>query len=152
MFPMQLGFGYASVALGDMLILSGQRARGESLLRASLADMDHVAHDLRRGDIMYLIDRPTALALLGDRKAALAALHKAVSNGYLNTWEILPLEPAFDLFRSDPDFQNMMREMQTKKASEMQILGQLRASGQVPNRGARGIEHGPAATRPLPAS
>ncbi len=150
--PPELGFGYASVALGDMLILSGERARGERLLRASLADMDYVAHDLRRGDLMYLLDRPTALALLGDRKAALAALHKAVSNGYLNTWELLPLEPAFDPFRGDPEFQNMMREMQAKQASELQILKQLRASGQVPNRGAPGIGHGPAATRPAPGS
>ena len=95
-FPSQYGFGYACVALGDMLIASGDRERGIRLLRASVADMDYIAHVRKRGDVWYVIDRATALALLGDRKAALAALDKAVHTGYINTWELLPLEPAFD--------------------------------------------------------
>ena len=48
--PPQMGFGYASVGVGDMLIASGDRARGERILRASLADMDHVVHDLKRSE------------------------------------------------------------------------------------------------------
>ena len=117
-----------------MLIASGQRERGDRLLRASLADMDYVAHDLKRGDIYYWIDRATALALLGDRKAALAALHKAVDSGYLNTWELLAIDPAFDAFRAEPEFQAMMREMTAKIAFERLALDRLRAAGRVPDR------------------
>ena len=88
-----------------MLISSGERERGERLLRASLADMDHVAHDLKRGELWYVIDRATALALLGDRKAALAALHHAVGAGYLSTWSLMESDPAFDTLRGEAEFQ-----------------------------------------------
>jgi len=146
--PLQMGFGYASVAVGDMLIAGGQRERGERILRASLADMDFVAHDLKRGEMWYVTDRATALALLGDRKGALAALHKAINTGYINTWELLPIEPAFDPLRGDPEFQAMMSEMKAKVASERQILDRLRAEGKVPSRGTAGTPPRPASTPP----
>ncbi len=133
-FPSQKGFGYACVATGDMLMAGGERERGIKLLRASLADMDYIAHGLKRGDVWYVIDQATAYALLGDRKAALAALDKAVHTGYINTWELLPLEPAFDPLRSDPKFQTLMRDMQDKMAAERKILEQLRDSDKVPRR------------------
>jgi hypothetical protein len=135
--PAQLGFAYASVGLGDMLINSGERPRGERLLKASLADMDHVAHDLKRGEFWYVIDRATALALLGDRKAALAALQKAVATGYVSTWSLIDLDPAFDALRADPEFQTLMRALKAKQAHERQILDQMRADGRVPDRNGR---------------
>ncbi len=135
-FPSQYGFGYACVALGDMLIASGDRERGARLLRASVADMDYIAHVRKRGDVWYVIDRATAFALLGDRKAALTALDEAVHTGYINTWELLPLEPAFDTLRGEPEFQRLMSDMKAKMALERQNLERLRASGQVPRRGA----------------
>ena len=149
--PLQTGFGYASVALGDMLLLSGQRERGERVLRASLANMDYVAHDLNRGDLWYESDRATALALLGDRKGALAALHKAVNTGYINTWGLLPIEPAFEPLRGDPEFQAMMSEMKAKVAAERQNLDRLRAEGKVPRRDVPGSPPKPASTQPAPA-
>jgi hypothetical protein len=133
-FPPQDGFGSECVAAGDMLIGSGDRVRGEKLLRASLADMDYVAQELKRGDLFYLVNRPTALALLGDRKAALAALRKAVHGGYQDGWELIPIEPAFEPLRSDPEFQLMMGEIKAKQASERQLLAGMRASGRVPDR------------------
>ena len=148
--PPQLGFGYASVAVGDMLIASGDRARGERLLRASLADMDHVVHDLKRGEIWYVIDRATALALLGDRKAALAALHKAVSAGYISTWSLIPLDPAFDMLRGDAEFQSLMRAIKAKVAHERQILAQMRADGRVPDRSGPARATAAAAKTPAP--
>jgi TolB-like protein/Tfp pilus assembly protein PilF len=149
--PLQMGFGYASVAVGDMLIAGGQRERGERILRASLADMDYVAHDLKRGEMWYVTDRATALALLGDRKGALAALHKAINTGYINTWELLPIEPAFDPLRGDPEFQAMMSGMKAKVASERQILDRLRAEGKVLKRSAPGTPPAPALTPPASA-
>ena len=133
--PPQTGFGYASVGVGDMLIASGERARGERLLRASLADMGHVAHDFKRGEFWYVIDHATALALLGERKAALAALHKAVDEGYIVTWSLIEVDPAFDALRGDPEFQTLMRAIKAKQAHERQILEQMRADGRAPDRG-----------------
>jgi len=148
--PPQMGFGYASVALGDMLIASGDRGRGERLLRASLADMDYVAHDLKRGEVWYVIDRATALALLGDRKAALAALHRAVGAGYISTWSLIELDPAFDMLRGDGEFQSLMRAIKAKQAHERQILAQMRADGRVPDRSGAAIAG--AATGRTPAA
>jgi len=132
--PPQLGFGYACVGLGDMLINSGERAQGERLLRASLAAMDYAAHDLRRGELWYLIDQATAFALLGDSKAALAALHKTVDRGYLDLWSYFELDPAFDRLHGNAEFQSLMRALKTKVAHQRQLLDQMRADGRVPDR------------------
>ena len=141
--PEQVGFGYSGVALGDMLIASGERARGERLLRESLAAMEYAAHVLKRGELYFLIDRATALALLGDRRAALTALRKAVATGYPTTWSLIEVDPAFDALRTDPEFQTLMRAIKDKQAHERQILErneirQMRADGRVPDRGRRG--------------
>ena len=81
-----------------------------------------------------MTDKATALALLGDRKAALAALHTAVGAGYLTTWSLIELDPAFDLLRGDAEFQSLMRTIAAKKAHERQILAQMRSDGRVPDR------------------
>ncbi len=142
--PPQLGFGYGGVALGDMLISSGERDRGVKLLRASLAAMEYAARDLKRSELYFLIDRATALALLGDRKAALAALHKAVDAGHPTTWSLIEVDPAFDTLRADHEFQTLMRAIKDKQAHERQILEQMRADGRVPDRGGH---RGPAPPR-----
>ncbi len=143
--PTQLGLASASVALGDLLILSGERQRGERLLRASLADMDYVARDLKRGDLWYLNERAIALALLGDRKAALVALRRAGSVGHVSTWLFLTLDPAFAAFHGDAQYQEIVQQMRGKIALERQKLDRLRAEGRVPARA------GPAAPeRPSP--
>jgi len=129
-----MGFGYASVALADMLVGSGDRDRAIRLLKASLADMDYVAHTLRRGEVWYLIDRATALALLDDRKAALAAVKKAVNAGYASTWSLIDVDPAFDRVRAAPEFQNQMAAIKAKRLHEQQQLERMRAEGRVPIR------------------
>ncbi len=135
--PPQTGFGYACVALGDMLISSGERDRGERLLNGSLAAMDYAVHELKRGEFWYMTDKATALALLGDRRAALAALHTAVGAGYITTWSLIELDPAFDFLRGDAEFQSLMRIIAAKKAHERQILAQMRSDGRVPDRSGR---------------
>ena len=132
--PPQMGFGYASVALADMLVGSGDRDRAIRLLKASLADMDYVAHTLRRGEVWYLIDRATALALLDDRKAALTAVKKAVNGGYVSTWSLIDVDPAFDRVRAAPEFQNQMAAIKAKRLHEQQQLERMRAEGRVPIR------------------
>jgi TolB-like protein/Tfp pilus assembly protein PilF len=144
--PPQVGFGYAGVGFGDMLIASGERGRGDRLLRVSLTAMDYAAHDLKRGEFWYQIDRATALALLGDRKAALLALHKAVGEGYSTTWSLMELDPAFDFLHGDAEFQSLMRAIKAKVAHEQQILAQMRSDGRVPNR-SEPAPGGPAAVK-----
>jgi TolB-like protein/Tfp pilus assembly protein PilF len=134
--------GAACVALGDILIASGERGRGERLLRASLAGMDSVAQDRPSGELWYLSDRAFALALLGDRKATLGALRKVVAAGVAVAWEGWSLggpgmDPAFDSFRDDAEYQALVRQMKAQVARERQLLDRLRAEGRVPDRGAK---------------
>ena len=149
--PPQDNYGAECVGVADMLISAGDRVRGERLLRASIADMDYMAHDLKRGELWYLQNRATALALLGDRKAALAALQKAVRGAYLDNWYMIPFDPAFDSLRGEPEFQGLMNEIKAKQASERQLLAAMRASGRVPDRSGGATARAPASKKPATA-
>ncbi|HEV7432658.1 MAG TPA: hypothetical protein VGN77_06410, partial [Steroidobacteraceae bacterium] len=132
--PPQFGIAASAVALGDLLILSGDRARGEKLLRASLADMGHIAHDLKRGELWYLDDQALALALLGDRIGSLAALRKAMRDGPLQMHWPIEIDPAYSALREDHEFQAIVRATQQVRVRERHLLDQLRAAGRLPNR------------------
>ena len=132
--PTQLGIATFSVALGDVLIASGDRQQGEKLLRASLADMNHVIHDLKRGDLWYLDDQATALALLGDRAGSLATLRKAMSNGTVQIHWPIEIDPAYSAIRGDPEFQAIVHAIDRGRVRERHLLDQLRAAGRIPNR------------------
>jgi TolB-like protein/Tfp pilus assembly protein PilF len=142
--PPQLGLATAPVALGDILISSGDRARGERLLRASLADMNHIIHDLKRGDLWYVNDQAVALALLGDRKGSLAALRKVVGGERLNLMWPIEIDPAFVPMRGDPEFQAVFHDIGQKYVREQRLLDQLRAAGRIPNRTPHAAHAGPA--------
>jgi hypothetical protein len=133
--PTQMDLASYSVALGDLLIASGDRTRGERLLRVSLADMIYIEHDLKRGDLWYAGDQAIALALLGDRKGSLAVLHRASDEGYIAGMWILEADPAFDAMRADPEFLGIVRAIEQKRTSERRVMDQLRAEGKLPYRG-----------------
>ena len=132
--PTQTGVASSAVGLGDMLIASGDRARGERLLRASLADMNYIEHELKRGDLWYVYDQALALALLGDRKASLTTLQRAVTEGFLSFAWPADSDPAFDSMRSDPGYQAVIRAMAQRRALERQSIDRLRAAGKLPDR------------------
>jgi hypothetical protein len=133
--PTQLGLATPCVMLADVLIASGDRAHGERLLRASLADMNYIIHDLKRGDLWYINDQALALILLGDRKGGLAALREMVANGQLYgmMWPV-ELDPAIAALRGDPQFEAIFRAIKQTYLRERQRLDQLRATGKVPRR------------------
>ncbi len=132
--PTQLGIATSTVALGDMLIASGDRARGERLLRASLADMNYVIHDLKRGEIWYVSDQAIALALFGDRKGSLTALRKVVGNDSFNVMWPIEIDPALSPMRADPEFQAVFHDIGQVYVRERRLLDQLRAAGRIPRR------------------
>ena len=133
--PTQLGLAAASVGLSDMLIASGDRERGEQLLRASLADINYVAHDLKRGDHWYVTDQAIALALLGDRKGSLATLHRAINETNFSIMWTIKFDPAFAAMRSDPEFQAIVQAIDQNSVLGRQAMDRLRAAGRVPYRG-----------------
>ncbi len=132
--PPQLGLATATVALGDVLISSGDRVRGERLLRASLADMHHIIHDLKRGELWYVNDQTVALALLGDRKGSLTAMRKVEGDGGLNNMWPLEIDPALSGMRGDPEFQAVIRDFQQVRVRERRLLDQMSSDGRIPKR------------------
>jgi tetratricopeptide (TPR) repeat protein len=132
--PEQLGVASFDVALGDVLIASGDRDRGERLLRASVADMNYIIHDLKRGDIWYLDDQAIALALLGDRKASLATLRRALTGGTIRLHAPIQIDPAYSALRGDPEFQAIVDAIEQNRVRERHLLDRLRADGRIPNR------------------
>jgi hypothetical protein len=141
--PTQLGIATSAVALGDLLIASGERAKGERLLRASLADMNYVIHDLKRGEIWYVSDQAIALALLGDRNGSLTALRKVVGNGSFNVLWPIEIDPALSPMRADPEFQAVFHDIGQVYVRERRLLDQLRAAGRIPARGSAAAPAGP---------
>jgi TolB-like protein/Tfp pilus assembly protein PilF len=141
--PTQLGIATSAVALGDLLIASGERAKGQRLLRASLADMNYVIHDLKRGEIWYVSDQAIALALLGDRKGSLTALRKVVGNGSFNVLWPIEIDPALSPMRADPEFQAVFHDIGQVYVRERRLLDQLRAAGRIPARGSAAAPAGP---------
>jgi len=130
--PLQLGVPAAAVGLADVLIAGGERDKGERLARASLADMDHSAHDLKYGDVWHTAPRTTALALLGDRKATLEALRRAMANSY--TAPTLWIDPAVQLVSDDPEYQALYQQYRARIARERKLLDRMRADGRIADR------------------
>lgn len=135
--PLPLGASSAPLEFAAMLMASGEHERGERVVRAALANMDYVARDFKRGDLWFLYDRSFAWALLGDRKATVAAV-KRLANGNHTMWMAVTLDPIFDPIRSDPDYQLLARQFAEAVALERQKVDRLRAEGRVPMRGKPG--------------
>lgn len=131
--PVEIGLADQTVALGDVLLQSGERERARRLLEASLRDMDYVARDLKRGELWYLQQRPIALALLGDNEAALTALERATAlgAGYAH-WYAISIDPAFDAIRNAPRFKALAVKLAAHARDEYAAVEQLRREHLVP--------------------
>ena len=84
-------------------------ARARQLLEAAL---DVMAHGTRnRGSHAYGFSDVSALALLGRREEALAALETCADLGYLSGWQQLKYLPHFDALRGDPRFDSALARL-----------------------------------------
>jgi TolB-like protein/DNA-binding winged helix-turn-helix (wHTH) protein/Tfp pilus assembly protein PilF len=125
-------------ALGDMLQASGDEARARSVLRATLASMDRESKELHRGDLWYLEQRHIALALLGEKDAALDGLHATITRNVAigDTWMYFDVEPSVALLRDKQRFVEIRASALARVEEERKLLAKLRAAGLV--RGRRG--------------
>jgi TolB-like protein len=130
-----LGPVTACVYLGDVLIASGERERGERILRATIANMNYAARDLKESDLWFVAAETVAYALLGDRKATIAAMRRAAGNFDSMTWWARGVDPAMHLIDDDPEYQALNRRFEQHVVQERQRLDQMRAEGRVPVRG-----------------
>ena len=111
-------------------------ARRAQAPRRDLDRMRHEVGELGRPEYWYFIFHPAALAMNGDRDAALAMLERAVARKSIVffTWQLFEIEPAFAELRSHPRFQAVQAKVDAQNAGQRRELARLRAEGLVPDR------------------
>jgi TolB-like protein/DNA-binding winged helix-turn-helix (wHTH) protein/Tfp pilus assembly protein PilF len=123
------------IAVAELLIASGQKERGNRLLRLMLAAMDRDARELGRGDVWFCDSRPPALALLGQRDAALDAIQRCKNLFFpLDWWYHLPHAPAYDSIRQDPRFQTYLSFIRSRVEQQRKLLLAMRKARLIPAR------------------
>jgi Tfp pilus assembly protein PilF len=127
--PSDMGF---VISLAEVMLLDGDRDRGQRLLAGALGRMNHEIRDLRRPEQWYGHSRSRALALLGNGDAALAMLeHECESDcGWVDG------EPSYATLRQDPRFKKIVSAGQQHLAAERRELDRMRAEGLLPDRNA----------------
>jgi len=140
--PDRPGIRDAAVGLADVLLAGGHEVQGRQLLAEILRRMHHEIRDEGRSELWYQKVHPIALALNGDRDAAIAMLQRSISNKYAfsDGWFFLEVEPAYDGLRQDPRFKAMLHEARAHWVEQRQELDRRRANGRVPDRGDDGSD------------
>jgi TolB-like protein/tetratricopeptide (TPR) repeat protein len=114
----------------SLLIASGERDRGEKLLRTMLK----VLKEPKFSDDSGITEiRGMALALLGDTDGALNALEAAFGASKFGWWD-LERSREFEGLRVQPRFQSVMRQYQEIVAKQSALLAEMRRAGEVPYR------------------
>ena len=124
----------APIALADMLISGGHHEQGRRLLAAILARMNYEINETGRSEHWYYGWHPIALALNGDREAAIAMLERAFASNAAMTDRRYKTEPAFEGIRKDPRFQTLVRKAREHMDEQRRELDRMRAEGLVPDR------------------
>jgi len=123
------------IALADILLASGQEQKGRRLLTAIIARMRQEMGTPGHPEIWYYAWHPVALALIGDRDAAIEMLQRR----FVSRFDWAPMaglegEPSFAELRKDPRFQALIRQLRSQVDEQRRELDRLRAEGVVPDR------------------
>jgi hypothetical protein len=124
---------WTAVALGALLIDSGQISSGRQVLESALAQMQRDAVDLGRGyDLWYSGSAATALAWLGRNEEALDALQRGEAAGNVHHWwYTCGLEPAFEALRTDSRFLALCARAEANAKSQRELLDAMQQRGEV---------------------
>jgi TolB-like protein/DNA-binding winged helix-turn-helix (wHTH) protein len=125
----------ASVMLGEILAREGDHERATAVWEAALAAMDYEARTNHRGEFWFASARSRALALLGKKELALAALEQSFAGGLRPRWEwLLEIDPAYDNVRHDPRFIALRARAHAHADEERRKLDAMRVAKLVPTR------------------
>ncbi|MBW8786003.1 MAG: hypothetical protein JF593_15465 [Novosphingobium sp.] len=123
----------AAPALGDILIWSGERAKGEQLLAQTVQWIDaHPSYGL--GGVKRT--RAEAMMLLGQRDQALSDLRSSFETGHdiRQWWYVIDRDPVWAPARTDPRFQAIAELCRQAARGQRAKLDGLRHAGAVPLR------------------
>src|SRR5262245_51070215 len=123
-------------ALADILLASGQEAKGRRLLATIIGRMQEELRTPGQSELWYYPWHSLALALYGDREAAIGMLQRQIANNVEPTRVLrqLTTEPSFAGLREDPRVQAMMQQLRSYLDEQRRELARLRAEGLLPDR------------------
>jgi tetratricopeptide (TPR) repeat protein len=117
----------------ETLLAKGEQARGTQLARAILAEVERVI-DHPDTQPMSRYWRARALAVLGERSEAMAALESAVAHGFAFRPWMFDHEPSIVALRSDPRYQKMYARQMQWVDEQRAALTELRKAHRIPER------------------
>lgn len=134
--PDRPGLREAAIGLADVLEAGGKPDMAHRLLAAILDRMHREVDVEGRSEFWYLGHHPIALALSGEGDAALAMLQRSLKGGAAldDWWYFIAADPALDVLRTDPRFEEILRTAQLHASRQRERLDQMRADGRVPTR------------------
>jgi TolB-like protein/Tfp pilus assembly protein PilF len=130
------GLRDVEIALADILLLSGQEARGQALLNAVIARYRYeVEHD-GRSEYWFRSSFPIAFVLAGDRARALGMLEARFEDHLIpgEWWFPSDLDPTLATLRDEPRYQALLERLKSNIASQHRRYEKLVADGRVPDR------------------
>ena len=122
-----------AINTAQLLRLAGQEEKAQSLLR-TVMDFTDQPYALT-GSINYwrVSARARALALLGEKEAALTELRKQIDGGWRVLWRWqIGHSPNFDGLRDDPAFQQMIGFLEDDMRRQLQEVRAMEARGEIP--------------------
>jgi TolB-like protein/Tfp pilus assembly protein PilF len=127
------------IALADLLLNGRQPDRGRKLLKTIVNRMNFDVRERKRPELWYLRMHSVALALLGEKDAALALLERSFDADvlYSQWWWFFEVEPAYEELRKDRRFASLRTRVMARIEEQHRMLDRLREDGQVPVRPAR---------------
>jgi TolB-like protein/Tfp pilus assembly protein PilF len=119
-----------AVDAAHLLQLSGQNDLASILLQAILAAYN-VPYAISDGWV--LTAKAQALALLGEKQAALTELRQQIDNGWRMLWRWeTEFNPNFESLRDEPEFLAMIEFLSADMARQLEDVRAMEATGEIP--------------------
>ena len=122
-----------AINAAQLLRLAGDEVKAQGLLRAVI-EFTGQPYALTGAVNQWRVSaRARALALLGDKQAALAELQKQVDAGWRTLWRWqVGHSPNFDSLRDEPAFEEMVEFLESDMRGQLQEVRAMEARGEIP--------------------
>jgi TolB-like protein/Tfp pilus assembly protein PilF len=120
-----------AIDTAHLLQMKGQNEMAGNLLRAVISTYE-VPYAVT--EVWTVTGKAQALALLGDKQAALKELRIQVDSGWRLFWRWdTELNPNFDSLRKEPEFQAIVEILRTDTARQLESVRAMEAAGEIPS-------------------
>ena len=122
-----------AINAAQLLRLAGEEAQAQSLVRAVI-DFSDQPYALTGSINSWRVSaKARALALLGEKQAALAELQKQIDGGWRVLWRWqIGHSPNFDGLRQEPAFQEMLGFLENDMRRQLEVVRAMEAQGEIP--------------------